>query len=710
VPATLYVSQAALAGENHGGSWADAYLGLQDALNTAIAGDQIWVARGSYTPGPRRADSFVLQGGVDLYGGFAGSEAALDQRDWLSNPTILSGDIGVAGSTSDNAYHVLMVRDSGTQQIVNGFTIAGGNADQSDGMGGALYALNARLALRNLRFTGNAARMGGAIASDASALVLDSVSVTSNSAWQGGGLYIANASALTLTQVLVENNQSSAVGNAMTDGSGGGGMAAIDSQLRLEHVIFRANEAANNGANGFAAGGGMSSQGGSLSMHDVRFIKNTGDNGGGLFNSTTDAQIDYVTFEHNSAAWWGGGLSNQADRLGLSNATFDGNSGSWGGGAYLSGVGSTIVGAQFRQNTAYNGAGTVIFGGDPLISNAIFSNNTASNSGAGIYNLGAGSPTLAGATFSGNAAGASGGAIYNYAGSYIGLRNSVLWGDAAADGPELFALETGSATASFSIVEGGYAGDGNQGTDPRFVRNSAPGNDGTWGTGDDVMGDLHLRRDSPAIDAGDNDAVPTDTLDLDRDGSTSERLPLDLDGADRFANDPDRADAGHGIAPIVDIGAYELTPAPIVPPTQPLSNLSVQINVDHSQVRPGETVTFDIVVGNDGPDPARAITVTTTLPLGMALIEPAAAPASAGWACQHTQDDRQLVCTRESLAVGALSTITIAAKLTSASGSLLIDTRVDSASASTLSHPATAMLQLSVADDSRHLWLPQVLR
>jgi uncharacterized repeat protein (TIGR01451 family) len=352
----------------------------------------------------------------------------------------------------------------------------------------------------------------------------------------------------------------------------------------------------------------------------------------------------------------------------------------------------------------------VIFGGQPLISNATFSNNTASNSGAGIYNLSAGSPSLVGATFSGNAAGTSGGAIYNYVGSYIRLRNSVLWGDSAADGPELLALETGSVTASFSIVEGGSAGEGNQGVEPHFVLNPSPGADGAWGTGDDLLGDLHLLADSPAIDAGDNAAVPADTLDLDGDHNTDEPLPLDLDGAGRFADDPDRADVGHGVAPIVDMGAYEFTPGPIVPPAQPLSNLSVQIHTAHSQVRRGETVTLDIVVGNDGPDPARAITLTTTLPVGLELIVPAPAAASDSWACQYTQASRQLVCMRASLEVGASSTITIAAKLMSAGGSLLIDTRVASASASTLEQPPSAILQLSLADDSQRLWLPQILR
>ena len=56
--------------------------------------------------------------------------------------------------------------------------------------------------------------------------------------------------------------------------------------------------------------------------------------------------------------------------------------------------------------------------------------------------------------------------------------------------------------------------------------------------------DHHLDVGSPAIDAGDNDAV-------------SEGTTVDLDGNPRFVDDPDTPDTGNGTPPIVDMGPYE---------------------------------------------------------------------------------------------------------------------------------------------------------
>lgn len=99
--------------------------------------------------------------------------------------------------------------------------------------------------------------------------------------------------------------------------------------------------------------------------------------------------------------------------------------------------------------------------------------------------------------------------------------------------------------------------------------------------------DFSLAPASPCIDAADNDEVPPDAADLDRDGNTTEPLPLDHAGADRFVDDPATADAGHGVPPIVDIGALE---------SNYCSGQRPQITVQPvSQVEcAGETVTISV--------------------------------------------------------------------------------------------------------------------
>ena len=83
--------------------------------------------------------------------------------------------------------------------------------------------------------------------------------------------------------------------------------------------------------------------------------------------------------------------------------------------------------------------------------------------------------------------------------------------------------------------------------DPMFV--DADGPDNVPGTEDD---DLRLLPGSPAIDAGDNSAVPPN-------------VTTDLDGNPRFVDDPATADTGVGPPPVVDMGACEFGSAPCIP-------------------------------------------------------------------------------------------------------------------------------------------------
>ncbi len=92
----IYVDDTAT-GYNNGTSWANAYTDLQAAIARAEkgCGSQIWIAKGTYNPGHDVTASFTIPAGVSVYGGFAGTETELNQRDIKANPTILTGDTGI---------------------------------------------------------------------------------------------------------------------------------------------------------------------------------------------------------------------------------------------------------------------------------------------------------------------------------------------------------------------------------------------------------------------------------------------------------------------------------------------------------------------------------------------------------------------------------------------------------------------------------------
>ena len=127
---TRYYVHAAATGSNDGTSWADAFVDLQSAMAASQYGDEVWAAAGTYFPTATtdRNISFVLKNGVKLYGGFAGTETLLGERDWVANETVLSGDIGVVGDSVDNSYNVMYGVDIFDSARIDGFSIKRGSS------------------------------------------------------------------------------------------------------------------------------------------------------------------------------------------------------------------------------------------------------------------------------------------------------------------------------------------------------------------------------------------------------------------------------------------------------------------------------------------------------------------------------------------------------------------------------------------------------
>ncbi|RPJ38216.1 MAG: hypothetical protein EHM21_17160, partial [Chloroflexi bacterium] len=215
---------------------------LQTALDTSAMLDEIWVAEGVYIPSkltdpadPRTATFKLPVGGpnydgVALYGGFAGTETTLQQRDWIRHITALSGDLDrndlhrPAATVTDiqgaNAYHVVKISGASDATVLDGFTISGGVADDhmseiaERGLGGGIYNNGGHPTLRSLVIQGNTADLGGGVFNEVGYPTLTNILFRSNTALLGGGMHNVGA-APALTNVTFYGNSAASSGGAL---------------------------------------------------------------------------------------------------------------------------------------------------------------------------------------------------------------------------------------------------------------------------------------------------------------------------------------------------------------------------------------------------------------------------------------------------------------------------------------------------------------
>ncbi|MDF9831077.1 choice-of-anchor Q domain-containing protein [Parabacteroides sp. PF5-6] len=238
----------------NGSSWNDAARSLADALKYAATPannvKQIWVAQGTYYPedipdsySGTRARTFSIPTNVRVYGGFAGTEdEAFTDRDWVTNQTILSGDLNgddkpgdLETNKSDNCLNVVYL-NGGT---LDGFHITGGNGASYGSAGGGVYAYGGATLTNNTIYGNTASSGGGVYAYDGA--ILTNNTIYGNKATEGGGV---SARGSTLTNNTIYDN------TATYDG---GGVFASGGTL-TNNTIY-GNEA-GNGDGVYAYGSG----------------------------------------------------------------------------------------------------------------------------------------------------------------------------------------------------------------------------------------------------------------------------------------------------------------------------------------------------------------------------------------------------------------------------------------------------------------------
>ena len=310
----LFVREGAPPG-GIGASWATAYNDLQDALAAAECSlglvEEVWVAAGAYTPDRGtgdRYDTFQLRDGIDLYGGFDGSETARWQRDPAANVTILSGEIGSPITVGDNTLHV--VTATNVSSLIDGFTIADGyaNGPAPNDRGAGLYHIGGGPTVSNCMFLRNRGFRSAGLYSQLGATlrVLDSKFVDNFASIGSGGAvsldlgtvaefdrcsFVGNVAAATAGALDVTNSSTTA-----RDCTFSGNRAQLAGTVYLEGSSAMFSNCAFSRNTATATVGGIYSDGGSELMLNGSILWKNADISGELQSSQFGGSLIYCNY------------------------------------------------------------------------------------------------------------------------------------------------------------------------------------------------------------------------------------------------------------------------------------------------------------------------------------------------------------------------------------------------------------------------------
>jgi predicted outer membrane repeat protein len=392
-----------------GESWADAtslWWAMELTKLPALQIEDIWLKEGTYLPVPLfgndRSASIRPVSNTTLYGGFAGWETSLDQRDLEANHTIFSGDLNGNGvADGSDSYHVVRINPGITSAAIDGVTIRSGYANgtglHSRG-GGVVFATDYGTPLANASFTrckfvdnhtlSGSSGYGGAVSirSRSSASFQLCVFEENTATGNGGGIGVANFTGeppgyiISVNACVFVSNSGSGGGAIRTDqtapmivdsctfmdNQAGSGGAILAPQLILHDSIFINNVATSTHP---SAGGGAIGAGGiAATIEDCHFEGNsvtattTGIMGGAIRFGAGPFTVRRSTFIANACGHHGGAIGGSPFNGVIEESEFVGNSagGGEGGAIYMSGGSGVIKASVFEGNVVGGGRGEAV--------------------------------------------------------------------------------------------------------------------------------------------------------------------------------------------------------------------------------------------------------------------------------------------------------------------------------------------------------------